>query len=113
MPVYDAYIESFDQHSFKSIAKSPFSRRKEGESTICRLHEKFLYTILVSPHKLSVRVNTKRIRRVGMIGQCPSSSIPKSANEGSARLSLSVLLRNYSFHLSRSPPFRSGPVVTY
>lgn len=63
-------------HSFKSIAKSPFSRRKERETTICRLYENLLYTILVSPHKLPFRVNTKRIRRVGMIGQCPVLPFP-------------------------------------
>jgi len=64
---------------FQKHSLSP-GGRKEKALYILRWHEKFFYTILVSPDKLPFRINTKKTRRVGMIGQCPSSLIPQSVS---------------------------------
>lgn len=79
------YAEIYDRESLSRLMirvyidgkkmDRPVLSSEERESTK-RLHDKCFYTILVSPHKLPFRVNTKITRRVGMIGQHPSSSIP-------------------------------------
>ena len=65
---------------------SPFSWGKERESAICGLHGNLLYTCVTSqtPFRGQYRENKKSRND----GSAPSSPIPKSANEGSARLSL-------------------------